>query len=94
VGLSAGGPLARGVEFLDVSHRPKTFLYRQGAYDHDEAIAPFFGKHRIGVKSLEDLRLNPNYASFRDGLRLRMQHDDALDEVLRREFGDLLADPT
>jgi hypothetical protein len=92
VGLSPKGPLAAGVDLIDTSARPRTFLYAMGKYDHDEAVAPFPNKHRIGQHRLEDLTENPNHAPFRDAMRTRMAHDATLDATLRSEFADLLGD--
>lgn len=90
IGLSPTGPLAEGVELMSTQDHPHLFFYQQGGFDHDEDVAPFLDKHRIGVNQLEQLKENRNHARFRTALGARMAQDADLDGVLRGEFGPLL----
>jgi hypothetical protein len=90
LGLAPKGPLTEGVEHLSTEATPNVFLYRRGSYDHDELVAPFLGKHRIGKKSVEELQPNPSHDQFADALKKRMEADGDLDRRLTEDFGDLV----
>jgi hypothetical protein len=89
IGLSPHKPTV-SVNWMDTSAYPHLFKYAQGQFDHDEAVAPFTGKHRIGVNAVDDLRPNPNHQRFRNEMRARMAEDAALDGVLAKDFKEHL----
>jgi hypothetical protein len=86
VGISPQQPVTPGVEWVNSSPHPYLFKYVTGQYDHDEAVAPYQGKHRIGVHTLPQLVENPNHTAFRNAMRTRMQDDAVLDGILASEF--------
>ena len=90
IGLSPQGPLAEGVEHMSTQEHPNLFFYQQGGFDHDEDVAPFADKHRIGVNKLEQLKENRNHARFRAALGARMAQDAELAGLLVGELGRYL----
>ena len=89
VGLSPTKPSA-SAGWMNTSAYPNLFKYAQGQFDHDEAVAPFQGKHRIGVNAVTDLKANPNHRRFRNAMRARMAEDAVLDGILAKDFKDHL----
>jgi hypothetical protein len=90
IGLSDQKPAVEGLRWIDASAYPYLFKYALGQYDHDEAVAPFTGKHRIGVDPISNLTANPNHDRFRQAMRARMEDDAALDGILTKDFGPWL----
>lgn len=90
IGLSPEGPLAEGVEHMTTENNPNLFFYQQGGFDHDEDVAPFADKHRIGVNRLEELKENRNHLRFRTALSTRMAQDPEISQLLSGEFARYL----
>ena len=91
VGISSEMPgTTEGMAWHDSSRQPYLFKYASGQFDHDEGVAPYAGKHRIGMNTVPQLTENPNYNTFRSAMRERMESDAALDGVLTSEFSQFL----